>query len=579
MRDHVRGCLGRLAVAAVIATVLPGCIAQQADLKQAERDLQKKIKQSNEEQVQTRARQSQEISAIREQELPTLRGDLDKALHQGKVFENRLDDLQAKLESRIEKRSADQDRRAAEQDQRLSGIAKQLLDQDRQATADRERMKAESEQLRAELAKNRAELAKNLEQMRDHLDSVQRAIVEAVKKTTDESSKKIDVRLEAQQKEIRAMETKSATLGQQMDVQNRSQKDQLEKINHALASFKEALTGLGDKLVRQEEATAQLSTSLSQQTASLSKRTDAMAAKVEADTKASTTHINEVNKALTGHLGEVNKSVASVAKALEAAGNKLMTRIDELENANGKFTTRFDELERAGSKYMARIDEQDRRLDQVAKAIDEVGKDVVQLRSIPKVVPRQPSLRSAQRPAQNQLEEPPKTAAESVDTASPSAESEPQQSDAVVSSGTTAIEPSPKPEAGVVSERSDKEAYERVLSLFKKGDLDGARQGFAAFLADYPNSELAPNARYWLGESYYGRKEFKQAIDAYNRVELDYPQSEKVPAALLKKGYAYLAMKDRKRASSAFRQVVTLYPKSSEAGKASDKLSQLKESR
>jgi hypothetical protein len=50
-----------------------------------------------------------------------------------------------------------------------------------------------------------------------------------------------------------------------------------------------------------------------------------------------------------------------------------------------------------------------------------------------------------------------------------------------------------------------------------------------------------------------------------------------VPAAILKKGYAYLAMKDKKRASLAFNHVVTVYPRTPEAGKAYDKLSQLKE--
>jgi tol-pal system protein YbgF len=126
-------------------------------------------------------------------------------------------------------------------------------------------------------------------------------------------------------------------------------------------------------------------------------------------------------------------------------------------------------------------------------------------------------------------------------------------------------------------QRSDRTEYERLLALFREGDLDGARQGFAAFLRDYENSDLSPNARYWLGEAYYGKKDYQQAIDSYDRVELDFPRSEKVPAAILKKGYAYLAMKDKKRASSAFIQVVTLYPRSPEAGKASDKLSQLKE--
>ena len=109
--------------------------------------------------------------------------------------------------------------------------------------------------------------------------------------------------------------------------------------------------------------------------------------------------------------------------------------------------------------------------------------------------------------------------------------------------------------------------------------MEGARQGFTGFLEEYPNSNLSPNARFWLGESYFGKKDFQKAINAYDKVEIDYPGSEKVPAAILKKGYAYLALKDKKRASSAFKQVVTLYPKSVEAGKASDKLVQLREAR
>jgi len=142
--------------------------------------------------------------------------------------------------------------------------------------------------------------------------------------------------------------------------------------------------------------------------------------------------------------------------------------------------------------------------------------------------------------------------------------------------------PAPTPAPAVAArqvERSDKVEYDRLLAFFKEGNLEESRQGFSAFLAEYPNSDLAPNARYWLGESHYGKKDYKQAIDSYDRVELDYPQSEKVPAAILKKGFAYLALKDKKRASSAFKQVVTLYPKSPEAGKAYDKLNQLKESR
>ena len=124
---------------------------------------------------------------------------------------------------------------------------------------------------------------------------------------------------------------------------------------------------------------------------------------------------------------------------------------------------------------------------------------------------------------------------------------------------------------------ADRESYERTLTRFKDGDLDGARQGFAEFLVQHPHSDLAPNARFWLGESFYGKKDYPRAIDAYDQVQLNHPASEKVPAALLKKGYAYLALKDRKRAASALKQVIDLYPRSPEANKAIDKLNQLKE--
>lgn len=125
------------------------------------------------------------------------------------------------------------------------------------------------------------------------------------------------------------------------------------------------------------------------------------------------------------------------------------------------------------------------------------------------------------------------------------------------------------------NESSDKIRYEELLTLFRDGDLEGARQGFAAFYSEYPNSDLAPKARFWLGESYYGMKKYNRAIAEYERVILDFPESEKVPVAILKKGYAYLAMKDKKRASLAFKQVVAQYPGTPEAGKASDTLAQL----
>jgi tol-pal system protein YbgF len=253
---------------------------------------------------------------------------------------------------------------------------------------------------------------------------------------------------------------------------------------------------------------------------------------------------------MSGHLDGVNKSVASVVKTLESISQK--------------FTARFDE--------------QDRRIDSLGRSLEQVNQKSGSRPQNPKQV---------QRPTVPSSTEAPAIERHAQDSESPSSSYQAQQASSEEGEGAVApVTTIPAPvEAPVVAAASsvdiaaDRGQYERVLALFRDGDLEGARRGFSTFIANYPNSDLAPNARYWLGEAYYGAKDFKRAIDAYDKVESDYPRSEKVPAAILKKGYAYLALKDKKRASSAFKQVVTLYPRSPEAGKASDKLVQLKEGR
>jgi chromosome segregation ATPase len=62
--------------------VMVGCMAQQADLKKTEQTLQTRI-----------AQQKQELAVLREQELPQLRGELERALQQARELQARQDDL------------------------------------------------------------------------------------------------------------------------------------------------------------------------------------------------------------------------------------------------------------------------------------------------------------------------------------------------------------------------------------------------------------------------------------------------------------------------------------------------------
>lgn len=77
---------------------LYGCASQQADLKQTEREFQRRIQAYVEESAQTRARLSQEITSIRERDIPSLRGDVDKTIHRTQRLEARQDDLMVKFQ-------------------------------------------------------------------------------------------------------------------------------------------------------------------------------------------------------------------------------------------------------------------------------------------------------------------------------------------------------------------------------------------------------------------------------------------------------------------------------------------------
>jgi hypothetical protein len=79
------------------ALSLSGCVPQQADLKQTEKNRPQRITQSNDELAQTGVRQNQESSVVREQELLQLRSDLEWALRQAQELQAMQEDLRQRV--------------------------------------------------------------------------------------------------------------------------------------------------------------------------------------------------------------------------------------------------------------------------------------------------------------------------------------------------------------------------------------------------------------------------------------------------------------------------------------------------
>jgi tol-pal system protein YbgF len=125
------------------------------------------------------------------------------------------------------------------------------------------------------------------------------------------------------------------------------------------------------------------------------------------------------------------------------------------------------------------------------------------------------------------------------------------------------------------SSDTDKGAYQAAFDLLKAGQYDRAIAGFQAFLSTYPNSALADNAQYWLGEAYYVNKQFPESLAAFQRVVEKFPGSRKLPDALLKIGYCDYELKDYSAARSALEQVPAKFPDSASARLAQQRLEKM----
>ncbi len=116
------------------------------------------------------------------------------------------------------------------------------------------------------------------------------------------------------------------------------------------------------------------------------------------------------------------------------------------------------------------------------------------------------------------------------------------------------------------------DAYRQSLNDYNGGNYDLALAGFQNYLVQFPDASQADKAQYWIGECYYAKKDYRDAIDAFSKVVKIYPKSDKVPGAKLKIGYSYLNENNPAKAKEWLHRVAKEYPGTKEAELAREKL-------
>jgi tol-pal system protein YbgF len=114
--------------------------------------------------------------------------------------------------------------------------------------------------------------------------------------------------------------------------------------------------------------------------------------------------------------------------------------------------------------------------------------------------------------------------------------------------------------------------YDTAYEDYVRQSYPLARSEFEEYLRRFPETDLADNAQYWIGECFFAEGKYEQAADAFKKVIERYPTGNKVPRAMLKAGYALLQLGQDTEAKDMFQQVMDAYPLSSEADQAKMKL-------
>jgi tol-pal system protein YbgF len=114
--------------------------------------------------------------------------------------------------------------------------------------------------------------------------------------------------------------------------------------------------------------------------------------------------------------------------------------------------------------------------------------------------------------------------------------------------------------------------YQRAYGDYLTGKFELAYSNFKSFIEKYPNSELAAQVQFYMGECFYSKNMYLEAIQEYKKVEQDYKQSNFVPSARLKMALCYEKTNKYASAFKVFKSITVDFPKSQEAIISEEKL-------
>ncbi len=101
--------------------------------------------------------------------------------------------------------------------------------------------------------------------------------------------------------------------------------------------------------------------------------------------------------------------------------------------------------------------------------------------------------------------------------------------------------------------------YDAAYGLLGQGQFAQGEAAFRTFLQRYPDHQLAPNARYWVGETLYARQKYQDAATAFLEAWQADVDGPKAADNLLKLGMSLSALDKKNEACVSFAKLLSDY--------------------
>jgi tol-pal system protein YbgF len=121
--------------------------------------------------------------------------------------------------------------------------------------------------------------------------------------------------------------------------------------------------------------------------------------------------------------------------------------------------------------------------------------------------------------------------------------------------------------AATLPEGTPQQQYDHAYELLRQGDYANAEIALKSFITKHPDDKLSGNAHYWLGETYYVRKDYTNAAKSFAEGLKKFPKGSKASDSLLKLGMSLSRLDRKADACKAFGELTKRYPDSAAAGK------------